>query len=126
MELQLGLALPTSPPVNDFDLNSHDSLPKEEARAASTDFCGLRDGMNMINKKRGFLEAFEQLRPPHTLPLLLWKNDQPEDDDDGGVDNTSSFLAKRYRLFFWFFSELSHAIRVDNFGIGDLIFSLCH
>ncbi|KAL6331204.1 hypothetical protein AAG906_009632 [Vitis piasezkii] len=93
MELQLGLALPTSP-VNDFDLNCHVSDPTE---AASSDLCGRGDDMisGRSNKKRGFIEAFEL--PPQTLPLLLW-NDRPNDDDDDddrkGVEN-SSFIAKK-------------------------------
>ncbi|RVW47503.1 hypothetical protein CK203_113287 [Vitis vinifera] len=57
MELQLGLALPTSP-VNDFDLNCHVSDPTE---AASSDLCGRGDDTisGRSNKKRGFIEAFE-------------------------------------------------------------------
>ncbi|XP_034700398.1 auxin-responsive protein IAA9-like isoform X2 [Vitis riparia] len=96
MELQLGLALPTSP-VNDFDLNCHVSDPTE---AASSDLCGRGDDMisGRSNKKRGFIEAFEL--PPQTLPLLLW-NDHPNDDDDDddrqGVEN-SSFIAKKKKI----------------------------
>ena len=98
MELQLGLALPTSS-VNDFDLNSHFSDPKEK-KAALPDPCS-----RPINKKRGFVEAFDL--PPQTLPLLLWNNDPNDGDDDDRVDNNSCSVAKRYHIIYIFSVVLS-------------------
>lgn len=90
MELQLGLALPStppppSPPIKGFDLNSF----VYEARVCSS--------INDNYKKRSFAQAFADGKNdktstpsatavPRTLPLLLWNkqpnNDGDEEDDD--------------------------------------------
>lgn len=82
MELQLGLALPST---KGFDLNMGFGL--------ANDICS--------NYKRSFEEAFENgKKMPRTLPLLHWNNQPNEEDDPDPKDleNSSSFDSDKYNL----------------------------
>ncbi|WRX32653.1 AUX/IAA domain - like 10 [Theobroma cacao] len=116
MELQLGLALPSTPPIpiKMFDLNSYGYEPREALGSNILSWPLLKLGpcdSNNINssssssssssggsRKRGFDEVvlFDENRAvPKTLPLLLWSN-QPNDEDDPKdlEDNSSSAIFK--------------------------------
>lgn len=124
MELQLGLALPSTPPIpiKMFDLNSYGYEPREALGSNILSWPLLKLGpcdINNINssssssssssggsRKRGFDEVvlFDENRAvPKTLPLLLWSN-QPNDEDDPKdlEDNSSSAIFK-----YFFFLSLS-------------------
>ncbi|XWS27037.1 hypothetical protein CRYUN_Cryun26dG0081500 [Craigia yunnanensis] len=115
MELQLGLALPSTPPITSikmFDLNSYGFEPREGLGSNTWSRPLLKLGLSDINinnssssssssggsRKRCFDEAllFDENRIlPKTLPLLLWTN-QPNDEDDPKdlEDNSSSAIFK--------------------------------
>ncbi|XWS72953.1 hypothetical protein CRYUN_Cryun02cG0083700 [Craigia yunnanensis] len=117
MELQLGLALPSTPiiPVKMFDLNSYGYEPREALGSNTLSWpllklapCDININNNSSSsssssssggsKKRGFDEVllFDENRiVPKTLPLLLWTN-QPNDEDDPKdlEDNSSSAIFK--------------------------------
>ncbi|XVE98361.1 hypothetical protein REPUB_Repub03eG0099800 [Reevesia pubescens] len=113
MELQLGLALPSTPiiPIKMFDLNSYGYEPREALGGSNTLSCRplLKLGPCEINnnsnsssccssscssnnggsgKKRGFDD--ENRIVPKTLPLLLWTNQPNDEDDPKDLDDNSS------------------------------------
>lgn len=112
MELQLGLAISSNPPISiGFDLNCYGEA-KEMGSCLSSEsigeFGGGDDHCN-ISKKRNFDEAFEfEQQQQHgealrvlarkTLPLLSWDNNQPNEDDDPTDldDNNSSTINISY------------------------------
>ncbi|XWS70725.1 hypothetical protein CRYUN_Cryun03dG0072100 [Craigia yunnanensis] len=116
MELQLGLALPSTPIITMtmFDLNSYGYKPREALGSNSlsrpllkldpcdcdinSSSCGSSSSSSGGSKKRGFDEVllFDENRiVPKTLPLLRWTN-QPNDEDDPKdlEDNSSSAIFK--------------------------------
>ncbi|KAB1199376.1 Auxin-responsive protein IAA13 [Morella rubra] len=94
MELQLGLALPSSP-TKVFDLNYYGSEPKEEEISDTWYPSSYQDINQINNKKRSFGRALESgtadRAVPRTLPLLLWNNPPDEEDDSKDLENHSSF-----------------------------------
>ncbi|KAL2346707.1 hypothetical protein Fmac_000707 [Flemingia macrophylla] len=74
MELQLGLALPTHNPVEEFNLNKQ-KVSLELWRPS----CGYEREKHVKHNKRSFAESFEQFLKP--LPLLVWSG-QPNEEDD--------------------------------------------
>ena len=120
MELQLGLALPSSTPIipiKMFDLNRYGYEPREGFGSNTLSRPLLKLGPSEINinssssssssssggsRKRGFDEVlfFDENRiVPKTLPLLFWTN-QPNDEDDHKdlEDNSSSAIFKYFTL----------------------------
>ncbi|XVE54458.1 hypothetical protein DITRI_Ditri03aG0083000 [Diplodiscus trichospermus] len=114
MELQLGLALPSTP-IKMFDLNCYGYEPREGVGSNTLSRSLLKLGPSDINihnsssssssssgsvgsRKRRFDEEllFDESRiVPKTLPLVLWSN-QPNDRDDPKdlKDNSSSAIFK--------------------------------
>ena len=132
MELQLGLALPSSTPtipIKMFDLNSYGYEPREALGSNTLSRPLLKLGPCDINsnssssssssggsKKRGFDEVllFDENRiVPKTLPLLLWTN-QPNDEDDPKdlEDNSSSAIFKYLTLSLSLLSLLFVSLRL--------------
>ncbi|XP_020238593.1 auxin-responsive protein IAA29 [Cajanus cajan] len=74
MELQLGLALPTHNPVEEFNLNKQ-MVSLELWRPG----CGYESEKHVKHNKRSFEESFEHFFKP--LPLLVWSG-QPNEEDD--------------------------------------------
>ena len=109
MELQLGLALPCSNPTSKaFDLNYYgfEANKKEVDHVIGPCYTPSYENINDIinidnNNKRSFGQAFENSTRdrvvPRTLPLLLWNNNQPnEEDDPKDLENHSLFAANKY------------------------------
>ncbi|XVF34617.1 hypothetical protein REPUB_Repub18cG0074600 [Reevesia pubescens] len=117
MELQLRLALPSTPPppiipIKMFDLNSCYNEPREALgsntllKLGSCDFninnsnSSSSSSSSGDSKKRGFDDVLlfdhENTIVPKTLPLLLWTN-QPNDEDEPKDldDNSSSAIFKK-------------------------------
>ncbi|XP_022756492.1 auxin-responsive protein IAA20-like isoform X3 [Durio zibethinus] len=110
MELQLGLALPSTPiiTIKMFDLNSYGYEPREALGSNTLSQPLLKLGPCDINinsssssssssgggsKKRGFDEVLlfdENRNVPKTLPLLLWTNKPNDEDDPKDLDDNSS------------------------------------
>ncbi|XP_022731112.1 auxin-responsive protein IAA20-like [Durio zibethinus] len=111
MELQLGLALPSSPPIipiKMFDLNSCGYEPREALGSNNLSRPLLKLGPYDIDinssssssssssggsKKRGFdgVLLFDENRiVPKTLPLLLWTNQPNDEDDPKDIEDNSS------------------------------------
>ncbi|GMH04543.1 hypothetical protein Nepgr_006383 [Nepenthes gracilis] len=87
MELQLGLSLPTRTPIKkEIDLNDNYSsfecsMERYGSSLSSDD--GFADDENYVEKWRRFDEADSSaVGPKRTLPLLLWKRDPNDEDDD--------------------------------------------
>ncbi|XVF88342.1 hypothetical protein PTKIN_Ptkin19aG0043200 [Pterospermum kingtungense] len=117
MELQLGLALPSAPPIfpiKMFDLNRYGYESRECLSLVSNALgpCDVNANNSSSNsssssssssggrsRKRGFDQVLfdddENRIVPKTLPLLLWSN-QPNDEDDPKDldDNSSSAIFK--------------------------------
>ncbi|XP_075675269.1 auxin-responsive protein IAA28-like [Castanea sativa] len=106
MELQLGLALPTNPTSEAFDLNYYgfEANNKEVDRVIGPCYTSsyeedIDDIINIDNNKRSFGQAFENSTRdrvvPRTLPLLLWNNNNhpSEEDDPKDLENHHSLFA---------------------------------
>lgn len=111
MELQLGLALPSNPTSKAFDLNYYgiEANSKEVDHVIGPCYTPSYENINDIinidnnnnNNKRSFGQAFENSTRdrvvPRTLPLLLWNNNRPnEEDDPKDLENHSLFAANKY------------------------------
>ncbi|KAK4604466.1 hypothetical protein RGQ29_012817 [Quercus rubra] len=109
MELQLGLALPSNPTSKAFDLNYYgiEANSKEVDHVIGPCYTPSYENINDIinidnnnNNKRSFGQAFENSTRdrvvPRTLPLLLWNNNRPnEEDDPKDLENHSLFAANK-------------------------------
>lgn len=93
MELQLGLALPSTA-VKGFDLNTNVYEPRENmASHASFNIFGFTNDVCSNDKKRSFDKAFENDKTvPPTLPLLHWNNHPNDEDDPNELQNNSSLV----------------------------------
>ncbi|KAJ6435813.1 hypothetical protein OIU84_000941 [Salix udensis] len=85
-ELQLGLGLPSERTMKRLDLNNYVSEPKGLLGSGQLQLGQYSwFSTNVSDKKRGFIDAFEESSGnedgPRTLPLLIWNN-QPNDEDD--------------------------------------------
>ncbi|XP_022756491.1 uncharacterized protein LOC111304230 isoform X2 [Durio zibethinus] len=120
MELQLGLALPSTPiiTIKMFDLNSYGYEPREALGSNTLSQPLLKLGPCDINinsssssssssgggsKKRGFDEVLlfdENRNVPKTLPLLLWTNKPNDEDDPKDLDDNSSSAIFEYLTLF--------------------------